>query len=105
MIKNVAQSYYPCIPKINGILKKINYFVNSDYNKALDESTVIKDSNTSLKMRNYIMSEVTMIKNALTGFNYKVITLTNGACVPYIDELIVNDLLTEINILLYDTCD
>ena len=60
--------------KSKGILKKTNHLVSSDYSKAIDESTVIKDSNTSLQMHDHVMTKVTTTKNALTGFNNKVIT-------------------------------
>lgn len=39
------------------------------------------------------MSNVTTTKNSLTGSNNKVIKMLNGACVPYIDGLIANDVI------------
>ena len=81
--------------KLNGISKRTNHIVSSDYSKVINEDTVVKGTNTSLQMYNHAMSKVTVSKNALTGFNNKVITLPNGACVPYIHGLTAEDILIE----------
>ena len=46
-------------------------------------------------MHDHTMSKVAVSKSALTGFNNKVITLPNGACVPYIHGLTAEDILIE----------
>ena len=65
--------------KLKGISKTTNHLVSSDYSKVITQSTVVKGSNTTLQMHDHVMSKVTTIKNALTGFNNQVITLPNGA--------------------------
>ena len=40
--------------KLKGISKKTNHFDSSDYSKVIDESTVIKGSNTSLQMHDNV---------------------------------------------------
>ena len=87
--------------KLKGISKKINHLVNSDYNKVIDESTVIKGLNTSLQMHDHVMSKVTATTNTLTGINNKVITLLNGVYVPYVDGLTANDALIENDLTLF----
>lgn len=64
--------------------------MSSDHNKVPDESTVIKYPSASLRMHNHIISKVTTVNNALTGFNNNVITLPNWACVPYVERLTTN---------------
>ena len=81
----------------------MNHLASNDYSKFIDESTVVKGSNTSLQMHDHVMSKVTTTKNALTGFNNKVITLSNGACVPYIDGLTANDVIIK-NYEFYSKC-
>lgn len=49
--------------------------------------------NINLQMNNHKMSKITVSKNALTNFNNKVITLPNGACVPYINGLTAKDII------------
>ena len=71
--------------------------MSSDYNKVIDESTVIKGSNTSFQMHDQFISKVTTIKNALTGFNNKAITLINGGCVPWGDGLIAINVILKNN--------
>lgn len=58
---------------------------------------MINGSNTSLQMHDNVMSKVTTTKNALTGFNNKVITLSNGACVPYVNGLTAHDVIVKNN--------
>lgn len=72
--------------KLKGISKTTNHLVSSDCSKFITQSTVVKGSNTTFQMHDHIMSKVTTIKNALTGFNNMVITLSNGSCVPYINS-------------------
>ena len=83
--------------KLKGISKRTNHIVSSDFSKVINEGTVVKGTNTSLQMHDHIMSKVTVSKNALTGFNNKVITLHNGACVQYIHGLTAEDILIEVS--------
>ena len=73
MVKIKLQHHLNHNLKLKGISKKTNHLINSDYNKVIDESTVIKGSNASFLMHDYVMSKVTTTINALTGFNNKVI--------------------------------
>lgn len=63
--------------KFNGISKRTNHLVSSDYSKVINEGTVVKGTSTSLQIYDHVMYNVTMSKNALTGLNNKLIILPN----------------------------
>lgn len=79
--------------KIKGVSQQKNNITSKDFDKVINDNIVIKGMNINLQMNNHKMSKITVSKNALTNFNNKVITLPNGACVPYINGLTAKDII------------
>ena len=85
----------PKAVKVKGISLKTNDIKSKDYKDVIDNGTVKVGMNRNLQMTRKSgipqMSRIEVSKNALTGFNNKLITLPNQACAPYMFGLVAAD--------------
>ena len=76
--------------KAKGVSLKNSDIEKCDYIDVIKNKAVVKGTNYNLQTVNNVMSKVCVEKNALTGFNNKLITLMNESCAPFMKDIDAN---------------
>ncbi|KAA6397660.1 MAG: hypothetical protein EZS28_006816 [Streblomastix strix] len=78
----------PEIVKLKDLNLKPNRQINKlAYEENIKNGTVVNGMNMSLRQRAGEMSQIEVLKNGITGYHTKMVTLPNQCCYPFIYQL------------------